>query len=40
MLLNEDIIDIEKPDGICSLSFLIDKFPRLFYTHQSFLLYA
>ena len=30
MLLNEDILDIEKPDGICSLLFLADKFSGLF----------
>ena len=26
MLLNKHIVDIEKPDGICSLTFFIDKF--------------
>ena len=26
MLLNDDIIDIEKPDGICSLIFDVDEF--------------
>ena len=30
MLLNEDIADIEKPDGICSLTFVVDKFSGLF----------
>ena len=30
MLLNEDILDIQKPDGICSLIFLADKFSGLF----------
>ena len=30
MLLNEDIADIEKPDGICSLTFVVDKFLGLF----------
>ena len=29
MLLNEDIVDIEKPDGICSLTFVVDEFSRL-----------
>ena len=24
MFLNEDIVDIEKPDGICSLAFAVD----------------
>ena len=30
MLLHEDIIDIEKPDGICSLTFVVDEFSGLF----------
>ena len=30
MLLNEDIVDIEKPDGICSLTFDVDGFLGLF----------
>ena len=30
MLLNQDIVDIEKPDGICSLRFVVDKFSGLF----------
>ena len=30
MLLNEDIVDIEKPDGICSLNFGVDEFSGLF----------
>ena len=30
MLLNEDIVDIEKPDGICSLTFVVDGFSGLF----------
>ena len=30
MLLNKDIVDIEKPDGICSLTFVADRFPGLF----------
>ena len=38
MLLNEDIVDIGKPDGICSLTFVVDKFLGLFYIHQSFVL--
>ena len=28
--LNEDIVDIEKPYEICSLTFVVDKFSRLF----------
>ena len=30
MLLNEDIVDIEKSDGICSLTFVIDDISGLF----------
>ena len=30
MLLNEDIVDIEKLDGICLLTFLVDEFSGLF----------
>ena len=30
MHLNEDIVDIEKPDGICSLNFFADEFSGLF----------
>ena len=30
MLLNEDIADIEKPDGICLLAFVVDEFSELF----------
>ena len=30
MLLNEYIVDIEKPDGICSLTFAVDEFSGLF----------
>ena len=29
MLLNENIVDIEKPDGICSLAFVADEFSGL-----------
>ena len=29
MLLNQDIVDIEKADGICSLTFVKDEFSRL-----------
>ena len=27
---NEDIVDIEKPDGTCSLTFVADEFAELF----------
>ena len=30
MLLNEGIVDIEKPDIICSLTFVVDKFSGIF----------
>ena len=30
MLLNEDILDIEKPNGICSLTLVVDEFSGLF----------
>ena len=26
MLINEDIVDIEKPDGMCLLTFVVDEF--------------
>ena len=29
MLLNEDIVEIERPDGICSPAFVVDEFSRL-----------
>ena len=32
-----DIVDIEKPDGICSRRFVVDEFSCI---HQSFLLYT
>ena len=41
MLLNKDIVDIEKPDGICSLTFVVDEFsglilhPSIIYIIQS-----
>ena len=38
MLLNEDIVDIEKNDGICSLTFAVDEYSGL-SLHLSFLLY-
>ena len=30
MFLNEDIVDIEKPDGICLPTFVVDEFSELF----------
>ena len=30
MHLKEDIVDIEKPDEICSLTFIVDEFSGLF----------
>ena len=30
MLLNHDIVDIEKPDRICSPTFVVDEFSGLF----------
>ena len=40
MLLNEDIVDIEKPNGKFLLAFVIDEFSGLFLHYQSFLLYT
>ena len=39
MSINDDIADIEKPDGICLPTFIEDKLQDYFYIHQSFLLY-
>ena len=30
MLLNDDFVETEKPDGICSPTFLVDEFSVLF----------
>ena len=30
MHLNEDIVDIENPDGICFLTFVVEEFSGLF----------
>ena len=30
MLLNDDIVEIEKSDGICLLTFVADEFSELF----------
>ena len=37
MFLNDDIVDIEKPDGIYSLTSGVDEFSGLFYIYQSYL---
>ena len=29
MLLNDDIVDIEKPDGVCSPTFVVNEFSGL-----------
>ena len=39
MILIEDIVDIEKPDGICLLTFFVVQFSGLFYIYQSFVSY-
>ena len=36
MLLNEDIVDIEKRDGICSLTIVADEFSGLFLNTSVF----
>ena len=38
MLLNDDIVNMEKPDGIYLLTFAVDEFSDYFYIDQSFLL--
>ena len=38
MLLNDDIADVEKTDGICSPTFIVNEFSGLFYIHQLFLI--
>ena len=34
MLLNDDIVEIERPDEICSLTFVMNEFSGL-YLHPS-----
>ena len=36
MLLNDDVIDIEKSDGICWVNFDADDFSRLFLHPSTF----
>ena len=31
MFITDDIVDNEKPDGICSLTFVVDEFSGLFF---------
>ena len=38
MFLNDDVADIEKPDGIYFLTFAVNEFSGFFYIQQSFLL--
>ena len=38
MFLNENIVDIEKPDGIARLFLLYMNFQDYFYIHEFFLL--
>ena len=37
MSLNDDIVDTEKPDGICSFTLVYMIFMDYFYIHHSFL---
>ena len=36
MLLNDDIVNITKPDGIFSLTFVVDEFSGLYLHPSSF----
>ena len=38
LLLHDDIVNMEKPDGIYLLTFVVDEFSDYFYIDQSFLL--
>ena len=38
MVLNDVVVEIGKPDGICSSTFIMHEFSGHFYIHQSFLL--
>ena len=40
MLLKEHIVDIEKPDGLCSLTFVVDELPRIIFTPVSLFYYT
>ena len=37
MPLNEDIVDIEKPDRICLITLVADEFLAFFLQYQSFI---
>ena len=36
MILNEDIVGIEKPDGICLIAFVVNEFSGLFLPSSIF----
>ena len=38
MLIDDDIVDIEKPFGIFSAAFVVNEFWDYFYINQTFLL--
>ena len=38
ILLNDDVVDIEKPDRMSSPTFILDKFSGLLLCHHFFLL--
>ena len=38
MFLNDDIVDIEKPDGICLPLFVVDEFKDYLHMHELLLL--
>ena len=38
MLLSEYIVDIEKPDEICPLTFVVNECSGIFFYHSIFLL--
>ena len=40
ILLNEDIAEIEKPDGICLLTFAVDEFPGILFKSINLFYYA
>ena len=39
MLLNDNSVDIEKPDELCSITFAVDQFSRLFLHPSTFFYY-
>ena len=40
MLLNEDIVDIEKPDGMCLLAYIVDEFSGIIFTFVNLFYYT